>query len=139
MFTHKRGPVFEEDNMEKNGTVTVLDPHGQPSGIFGRRLDAQSNPRAILDPLEQPSGELKPISMAPRPPALEGKTVYLVETGFAGSFEFMQEMQDWFSKNMPSVKTVIRHKRGTMFTDDPELWTELKSSGADAAILGVGG
>jgi hypothetical protein len=51
----------------------------------------------------------------------------------------MQELQDWFSRNMPSVKTVIRHKRGTMFTDDPELWTEMKSGGADAAILGVGG
>ena len=125
--------------MEENGKLTVLDPHGQPSGIFGRRLDAQSNPRAILDPREQPSGELKSISMAPRLAALDGKMVYLVETGFAGSFEFMQELQEWFSRNMPSVKTVIRHKRGTMFTDDPELWKEIKSSGGDAAILGVGG
>ena len=124
---------------QQDGKVTVLDPHGQPSGIFGRRLDAQSNPRAILDPLEQPSGELTPISMAQRLPALDGKTVYLVETGFAGSFEFMQEMQEWFARNMPNVKTVIRHKRGTMFTDDPQLWAEMKSSGADAAILGVGG
>jgi hypothetical protein len=79
------------------------------------------------------------MSMAPRPAALNGKTVYLVETGFAGSFEFMQELQNWFSRNMPTVKTVLRHKRGTMFTDDPELWAEMKSSGADAAILGVGG
>lgn len=125
--------------MEQNGKLTVLDPHGQPSGIFGRRLDAQSNPRAILDPREQPSGELKPISMAPRIATLDGKTVYLVETGFAGSFEFMEELQGWFSRNMPSVKTVIRHKRGTMFTDDPELWKEIQSSGGDAAILGVGG
>jgi hypothetical protein len=125
--------------MEQNGKLTVLDPRGQPSGIFGRRLDAESNPRAILDPFEQPSGEPKAISMAPRVSALEGKTVFLVETGFAGSFEFMQEVQGWFSKNMSSVKTVLRHKRGTMFTDDPELWAEMKSSGADAAILGVGG
>lgn len=125
--------------MENNGKVTVLDPHGQPSGIFGRRLDAQSNPRAILDPLEQPSGELKPISMAARLPALDGKTVYLVETGFAGSTEFLQELQEWFGRNMPSVKTVLRHKKGTMFTDDPQLWAEMKTSGADAAILGVGG
>jgi len=125
--------------MEQNGKLTVLDPHGQPSGIFGRRLDAQSNPRDILDPVAQPSSNLKPISMAPRLAALEGKTVYLVETGFAGSFEFMQELQDWFSRNMPGVKTVIRHKRGTMFTDDPELWNEIKSNDGDAAILGVGG
>ncbi len=125
--------------MEQNSKLTVLDPHGQPSGIFGRRLDAQSNPRDILDPIAQPSSNLKPISMAPRLAALDGKTVYLVETGFAGSFEFMQELQDWFSRNMPGVKTVIRHKRGTMFTDDPELWNEIKSNDGDAAILGVGG
>ena len=125
--------------MEQNGKLAVLDPHGQPSGIFGRRLDAQSNPRDILDPVAQPSGHLKPISMAPRLAALDGKTVYLVETGFAGSFEFMQELQDWFSRNMPSVRTVIRHKRGTMFTDDPKLWNEIKAEGGHAAILGVGG
>ena len=125
--------------MEQNGKISVVDPHGQPSGIFGRRLDAQSKPGAILDPREQPSGELKTMSMAARQSSLDGQTIYLVETGFAGSFEFMQELQDWFSRNMPSVKTVIRHKRGTMFTDDPELWNEIKSSGASAAILGVGG
>jgi hypothetical protein len=92
-----------------------------------------------LDPVAQPSGDVNTtMSMAPRIGALDGKTVYLVETGFAGSFEFMQEVQGWFSRNMPGVKTILRHKRGTMFTDDPELWAEIKSSG-DAAILGVGG
>jgi len=125
--------------MEQNGRLTVLDPHGQPTGIFGRRLDARSKPGDILDPFAQPTSDLKPASLAPRLDALDGKTVYLVETGFAGSFEFMTEMQDWFAKNMPSVKTVLRHKRGTMFSDDPQLWVEMKSSGADAAILGVGG
>jgi hypothetical protein len=125
--------------MEQNGKLTVLDPHGQPSGIFGRCLDAQSKPGDILDPVAQPSGDVNTtMSMAPRIGALDGKTVYLVETGFAGSFEFMQEVQGWFSRNMPGVKTILRHKRGTMFTDDPELWAEIKSSG-DAAILGVGG
>ena len=124
--------------MERNGKLTVLDPRGQPTGIFGRRLDAESKPSDILDPLAQPSGDLEATAMAPRARPLDGKTVYLVETGFGGSFEFMQELQDWFSRNMPSVKTRIRHKRGTMFTDDPELWAEIKSGG-DAAILGVGG
>jgi hypothetical protein len=124
--------------MEQSGKLTVLDPHGQPSGIFGRRLDAQSKPGDILDPVAQPCGDLKNMSMAPRLGTLDGKTLYLVETGFAGSIEFMHEVQDWFSRNMPSVKTVLRHKRGTMFTDDPELWAEIKTGG-DAVVLGVGG
>lgn len=125
--------------MEQSGKLTVLDPHGQPSGIFGRRLDAQSKPGDILDPVAQPSGDLKSMSLAPRLGTLEGKTLYLVETGFAGSIEFMREVQDRFCRNMPSVKTVLRHKKGTMFTDDPELWAEIKSGGGDAVILGVGG
>jgi hypothetical protein len=119
--------------------LTVLDPHGQPSGIFGRRLDAESRPGAILDPFTQPSSDVTPMSLAPRLGDLDGKTVYLVDTGFAGSDDFMQEMQDWFSRSLPSVRTELRHKRGTMFTDDPELWDEMKSEGADAAVLGVGG
>jgi len=125
--------------MERNGKLTVLDPHGQPTGIFGRRLDAQSKPGDILDPVAQPSSDLKPISLAPRLSALDGKKVYLVETGFAGSYDFMLEMQEWFSKNIPSVQTIVRHKRGTMFTDDPNLWAEIKADGGDAVVLGVGG
>lgn len=125
--------------MQDNDLLTVVDPHGQPSGIFGRRLDAQSNPRDILNPFAQPSSDAEPMSLAPRLDTLDGTTVYLVETGFAGSDEFMQELQGWFSRNMPSVRTELRHKRGTMFTDDPELWDEMRSGGADAAVLGVGG
>ena len=60
--------------MEQNGTLTALDPHGQPTGIFGRRLDAQSKPGDILDPVAQPSGDLKPIALAPRLAALDGKS-----------------------------------------------------------------
>jgi hypothetical protein len=125
--------------MAPNNVVTVLDPQGQPSGIFGRRLDAESNPRAILDPLTQPSSAVEPMSLAPRLADLDDKTVFLVDTGFGGSDDFMHELQDWFSQNLPSVKTELRHKQGTMFTDDPELWNEMKAVGADAAILGVGG
>ena len=36
------------------------------------------------------------------------------------------------------MKTVLVHKKTSMFTDDPELWVEIKAKG-DAAIFGVGG
>ena len=125
--------------MQKNDSlVTVLDPRGQPSGIFGQSLNPESRPGDIQDPFAQPKGEVHPVRMAPRLGSLDGRTVYLVETGFAGSYDFMQEVQDWFSQNMPSVKTVFRRKQGTMFTNDPALWDEIKEKG-DAAILGVGG
>jgi hypothetical protein len=128
--------------MKKNGTkMTVLDPRGQPTGIFGRRLDADSPPFAIHDPVNQPrdtAEALGALKMAPRLDKLEGKTVYLVDTGFAGGADFMAEVQDWFTRNQPSVKTELRHKKSSMFTDEPELWAEIKKNG-DAVVFGVGG
>jgi len=119
----------------------VLDPGGQPSGIFGRRLDVDSPIFAIHDPENQPRDTAEALGkrkMAPRLDNLKGKTVYLVDTGFAGSADFMEEVQNWFTRNRPSVKTELRHKKTSMFTDEPELWAEIKKSG-DAVVFGVGG
>jgi hypothetical protein len=128
--------------MKKNGTkLTVLDPVGQPSGIFGRRLNVDSPMFAIHDPVHQPrdtAEALGALKMAPRLEGLEGKTVYLVNTGFAGGKEFIEEVDGWFKRNKPSVKTVVRHKKTSMFTDDPELWAEIKKN-SDAVVFGVGG
>ncbi len=127
--------------MKNQEVLTVLDPRGQPSGIFGRRLNADSPPHAIHDPVNQPrdtAENLSALKMAPRLDTLEGKTVYLVNTGFAGGAEFMEELQNWFGRERPGVKTILRHKKTSMFTDEPELWAEIKQNG-DAVIFGVGG
>jgi hypothetical protein len=76
--------------------------------------------------------------MAPRLDTLNGKTIYLVDVGFGGGYEFLEEAIGWFSRNMPVVKTFLRRKRGNMFLDDPELWAEVKDKG-HAVIFGVGG
>jgi hypothetical protein len=78
-------------------------------------------------------------SMASRLDTLDGKTVYLVDTGFGGSGKFLDEMQAWFAERMPAVKTVRRRKPGNVFRDDTkDLWEEIKERG-QAAILGVAG
>jgi len=121
--------------------VVVLDPRGQPSGIFGRRGTPDSHMMAIFNPETHPTisrDELIPLRMAPRLNSLENKTIYLVDVGFAGGKEFLEEVQMWFSKNMPSVRTVLRIKSGTPFSDSPELWAEIKKN-SDAVIFGVGG
>jgi hypothetical protein len=125
---------------KKEEKITVLDPRGQPSGLFGRSLDPD-NPWAIHDPVSQPRNtaeELSALKLAPRLNSLEGKTVYLVNTGFAGAKEFLEELQEWFKRNMPSVKTELHHKKTSMFTHEPELWKKIKENG-DAVIFGVGG
>jgi hypothetical protein len=121
--------------------ITVLDPRGQPTGIFGRRLNVDSPMHAIHDPTYQPrdtAENLSSMKMTKRLDSLEGKTVYLVNTGFAGSREFLEELQDWFSKHRPGVKTVLRDKKLGWAADEPELWQEIKKNG-DAVVFGVGG
>ena len=88
----------------------------------------------------RPAIQAAPLS----PPArrligLENKTIYLVDTGFGGSYRFMQELQKWFERNMPSVITVRKRKSGGVFMDDnADLWDEIKARG-HAAVIGVGG
>jgi hypothetical protein len=120
-----------------NRRYTVLDPRGQPSGIFGRALAPENEMMDLLNPLGQPESGLLAMHMAQRLPTLEGKTVYLVETGFAGAKEFMEEVQGWFTRNKPGIKTVFRSKGGNTFANDPELVQEIRMK-ADAVVFGVG-
>jgi hypothetical protein len=78
-------------------------------------------------------------SLAKRLDTLENKTVYLVDSGFGGSYKFMQQLQKWFNRHMPAVTTIRKRKPGGAFMDDnTDLWEEIKAKG-DAVVLGVGG
>ena len=90
-----------------------------------------------------------PPGMKPAPPSsaafakrldtLEKKTVYLVDTGFGGSYNFMLQLQKWFKEHLPSVTTIRKRKPGNVFMDDNnELWEEIKEKG-QAVVLGVAG
>ncbi len=125
----------------KDSKLTVLDPRGQPTGVYGRRGEAGAHMMAIFDPDVQPIIKLDKIDslkMAPRLDSLDDKTVYLVDTGFAGGYDFLEEVQDWFTGNMPAVKTVLHKKEGNAFSDSPDLWVEIGKKG-DAVVFGVGG
>jgi len=92
----------------------------------------------VLDPRGQPTAVIEPHPLAPRLDTLQGKTVYVIDIGFGGGWEFLEETVAWFAKHMPGVKTVLEHKKGIMFIDEPEMWADIKQK-ADAVIFGVGG
>ncbi|NLE07939.1 MAG: hypothetical protein GX631_01630 [Dehalococcoidales bacterium] len=105
--------------------------------------------RQKLAPDEPPPGfpgpagsfrfEPSSVNLAPRLDTLENKTLYLVDIGFGGGYNFMLEVQRWFADHMPSVKTVPRKKPGHVFSDDNnELWEEIREKG-DGAVIGVAG
>jgi hypothetical protein len=92
----------------------------------------------VLDPRGQPISRAGSLPLAPRLDTLDDKTVYLVDVGFAGGYEFLQEMRNWFSEHMPAVEIVLKRKPGNMFMDAPQLWAEIKEQ-AHAVVFGVGG
>jgi hypothetical protein len=101
---------------------------------------APSTGRASKFTALSPKGTPPPVmrySMAPSLTTLEGKTIYLVDTGFFGADLLLQQVAGWYQRNMPSVKTVLRKKAGTYPTDDPKLWAEIKAKG-DATIMAIG-
>ena len=101
------------------GGTSGRPPGGPPPGMSG--------PPSVLS------------SFARRPGTLEKRTVYLVDIGFGGGYNFMVQLQKWFTENMPSVTTVVRRKPGGVFSDDrKELWEEVKAKG-QAVVLGVAG
>lgn len=81
------------------------------------------------------------VPLAPRLDTMEGKTIYLVDMNYEGigGTPVMGEMQAWFEKNMPGVKTVLKLKSGSYISDDPALWKEISENGGDAVIMGVAG
>jgi len=92
----------------------------------------------VLDPRGQPTNIVQPLPLAPRLDTLSGKTIQLIDVGFGGGWEFLEEMVAWFARNMPDVKTVLKHKTGIMFVDEPEMWEDARRN-AHAVIFGVGG
>jgi hypothetical protein len=100
-----------------------------PSPSTEQKLEA-------LNPKGSPPA-VRLVPMAPRLDTLNGKTVYLVDTGFMGGGTLLQQMQIWFNKNMPEVTAVFRKKAGSYPEEDPALWKEIKEKG-NAAIMAIG-
>ena len=91
--------------------VTVHDPRGYPPKVVGKRL-------------------------APRPPTIEGKTVYLVDCLFDNSDVFTEQLRQWFAEHLPAVN-ICTIRPSKTWSDDEEMRDRIASDG-DAAILGVG-
>lgn len=90
--------------------------------------------------VHNPMGYPPPIQRkqpAPRPGTLEGKTVYLVDTRFDDGVELLKQVQAWFERKMPGVKTKLVQMASYYGKDDPALWSEIRDHG-HAAIIGVG-
>ena len=86
-----------------------------------------------------PMGTPPPIqmkAMAPRLDTIDGKTIYLVNTGFPNSGPFMQAMSEWFKDNHPKTNVVVAAS-GSMTSINAKLKAEITEK-ADAVFFGLG-
>jgi ABC-type phosphate transport system substrate-binding protein len=107
---------------------------GLVCGIATTSGYAQGGKITVLNPL----GTRPPIEMkarAPRLDTLDGKTIYLVNTGFPNSGPFMQVVADWFKANHPKTKIEVRSQG--MSNMPPALRAEIEKN-ADAVLFGLG-
>jgi hypothetical protein len=88
------------------------------------------NPRGI-----QPA--IRRIPMAPRLDSLDGKTIYIVDTRYPLTEQFVQEVYNVLKERYPKTTWVLKKKRGTYFDDDPKLWQEIKEEG-QGMIMAIG-
>ncbi len=95
-----------------------------------------SNKVTVLNPL----GVAPPIHFIPlasRLETLKGKTIFIVDMMFPRTQQFFEEMQKLLSEKYPDTKFELRHKTGSYFNNDPELWAEIKQNG-HGVIMGIG-
>ena len=104
--------------------------------LFSGQVSAQAPKITVLNPIGQ-APPIDRIPMAPRIDNLEGKTIYIVDTGFTDTHQFFTEMQKLLSERYPKTRWEVRIKTGTYFDDDPKLWAEIKEKG-HGMIMGIG-
>jgi hypothetical protein len=86
------------------------------------------NPRGVKP-------EIRKIPMAVRPATLDGKTVYIVDTKYANTKPFVNELFAALKSKYPNTNWVLRNKLGGYMDDDPDLWAEIKEKNAAAIVL----
>jgi len=102
----------------------------------GERLITVLNPAISSKVVER-------VPLGPRIETVEVKTIYLVDMQWGGpeaAYSVFEEMQGWFAKNMPSVKTEIRRTGdGPFASDDAKLRKEIVEKKVAAVVIGIGG
>ena len=108
---------------------------GLVSGFAGSQAYAQGARITVYNPMGTPP-PIQMKAMAPRLNTLDGKTIYLVNTGFPNSDNYMSVLQEWFKDNHPKTNTVIIRALGMGNISDAHR-AEIKEK-ADAVLFGLG-
>jgi hypothetical protein len=101
-----------------------------PAAAADETKIAVLNPRGILPQIQR-------IPMASRLDSLDGKTIYIIDTKFARTRDFVETLHSVLQEKYPKTTWVLRDKMGNYQVDDPNLWKEIQSKG-HGVIMGIG-
>jgi hypothetical protein len=107
--------------------------------VYAQGKKAMAMPKiTVLNPMGTPP-PITLIPQAPRLNTLDGKTIYLINTGYIGTDRVMAVLSDWFKANYPKTNLVYKDNRSGagLSSLSKELWAEMAEK-ADAAIVGLG-
>jgi hypothetical protein len=149
---HQHKPNMEELRMKLRiaviavlciGLVCSVSMRSNQTYAQGKKAAAANGPVVmpkitVLNPMGTPP-PITLIPQAPRLNALDGKTIYFINTGYIGTDRLMAVMMDWFKANYPKTNFVYKdNKSGAGLADlSKPLWAEIAEKG-DAAIVGLG-
>ena len=101
-------------------------------GIASTQGYAQGAKITVYNPMGTPPA-IQMKAMAPRLNTLDGKTIYLLSSGFPNSDNFLAVLKEWFADNHPKVNIVISNAMGM----SAALKAEINEKG-DAVLIAVG-
>jgi len=121
------------------GLVCGVSMQSNPTYAQGSRSASAVMPKITVF---NPMGTPPPITLLPQAPrldTLDGKTIYLINTGYIGTDRFMAETEKWFRANYPKTNIVYKDNQSgaSLSAVSDALWAEIEEKG-DAAIVGLG-
>jgi hypothetical protein len=106
--------------------------------VYAQAKKGASAPQMPKITVLSPLGTAPPVTVKPMAEplsTLDGKTIYLVNTGFVNTERLMEEFKKWFQANYP--KTTIVDQRAGMSNLPPAVKKELAEK-ADGVIFALG-
>ena len=115
-------------------TISVKETHQAPMVVEKKVENMEEQVITVLNPLGTPP-PIEKKQMADRLNKLDGKTIYMINTGFPNSGRLLEEVGNWFKATYPTINIVMA--RGGMTNIPQNVMTEIGEK-ADDVILGVG-
>jgi hypothetical protein len=125
--------------------LVILISIGKTPSAYGQANAGKSGDERVITVLNPAISTkvVERVPLIPRLNTLEGKTIWLLDMQWGGpeaAYSVYEEMQGWFSRNMPSVKIEIRRiGAGPFASDDPALRKEIVEKKVSGVVIGIGG